>query len=266
MQVETIDFTDLIISNKKLGKGGYGAVFEGNWKKIGGKRVAIKVVRSSATDLREIQVWNSLPSHPNITMLFGVASTKYSTYIVTELAVNGSLCDYLHSEMKNPSVDQSLAWASDVAHGMKHLHDHDIIHRDLKSANILLSSAWVAKLCDFGTARELMHTTTTELAGTYRWMPPEIMRAAEARINKKCDLFSYGMILYELFAHKKPYADLDGDVEVVTKVLAGKRPSIPRTLPRYLRQLLKSCWKEDPSQRPTFDDFCTSLQSQKNKN
>ena len=261
MQVVIIDLSDLDIGDRKLGKGGFGEVYEGNWKKNGGKKVAVKVIRSSATGQlqREIQVWNSLPSHPHIVTLFGVACTKFMTYIVTEIAVKGSLFDYLHSEMKKPSVDLSLAWASDVAHGMKFLHDHDVIHRDLNSANVLLTNGWVAKLCDFGTARELTHTTTTEHAGTFRWMPPEIMRAAHARINKKCDLFSYGMILFELFAHKKPYANTGGDVEVATKVLAGKRPPVPSSLPRYLHKLLKKCWKEDPHQRPNFDDFVDKI-------
>ena len=164
-----------------------------------------------------------------------------------------------------PSVDQSLAWASDVAHGMKHLHDHDITHRDLKSANVLLTNEWVAKLCDFGSARELTHTVTTEQTGTYRWMSPEVMRSAIARINKKCDLFSYGMILVELFAHEIPYADLHDNVEVLFSVTRGERPPIPPTLPPYLHDLIKKCWKEDPYQRPSFDDFVKAFSLTKRK-
>ena len=190
-----------------------------------------------------------------------MASGKHVNYIVTELATNGSLFDYLHIEKKKPSVDQSLAWASDVAHGMKHLHDQNIIHRDLKSANVLLMSGWVAKLCDFGTARELTHTTTTEHAGTYRWMSPEIMRSATGRINKKCDLFSYGMILFELFAHEIPYADLRDNIDVLLSVRDGKRPPIPPTLPLYLHDLIQKCWEEDPYLRPTFDDFVNEMKT-----
>ena len=162
MQVITCDLSDLDIGNTRLGKGGYGDVYEGSWKKDGG-RVAVKVIRSSATAmvLREIRTWSSLPSHPNVITLFGVVYEKFLTYIVTELATNGSLFDYLHIEKNFPSLDRSLTWASHVAHGMKHLHDHNIIHRDLKSANVLLASGWVAKLCDFGCAREsLQHSST----------------------------------------------------------------------------------------------------------
>ena len=159
VQVITIDLSDLDIGDTRLGKGGYGDVYEGKWKKGRGKRVAVKVIRSSATEmvLREIRTWSSLPSHTNIISFFGVVYEKFLTYIVTELATNGSLFDYLHVKKNSPSVDLSLVWASQVAHGMKHLHDHDIIHRDLKSANVLLAIGWVAKLCDFGSARELSH-------------------------------------------------------------------------------------------------------------
>ena len=236
-------------------------MYEGYLETGGGMMVAVKVTRSSGSDAlpQEIKVWGSLPRHPNIITLIGVATAKLVVYIVTELAMNGSLFDYLHMEKRTPPVHQSLAWASDVARGMKHLHDNNIIHRDLKSANVLLTSEWVAKLCDFGTAREVTHTTTTEHAGTYRWMSPEIMRSAYARINKKCDLFSYGMVLFELFAHETPYADLRDNVDVLVSVTSGKRPPIPPTLPPYLHDLLRSCWEEDPYLRPTFDDFVNKI-------
>ena len=252
-----MNLSDLHIGDKRLGRGGFGSVFEGKWKKGGGMTVAVKVIPSSglATMPQEIEVWRFLPQHQNIIKLIGVASVRFQTYIVTELAINGSLHDHLHVEKKMPSVDQSLAWASDVAHGMKHLHDHDITHRDLKSANVLLTSGWVAKICDFGSARELTHTVTTEQTGTYRWMPPEIMRKATARINKKCDLFSYGMILFELFAHQLPYAEWDDEIDVLLRVMSGERPPIPPTLPSYLHDLIKRCWDKDPHLRPMFDDF-----------
>ena len=258
IQVLKIAFPDLEIGNM-LGQGGFGCVYEGKWKEGGGMKVAIKVMRGNDPEAQEVKIWGSLPPHRNITALIGVALHSVSTYIVMEVAMNGSLFNYLHTDKKTPSVKQSLAWASDVAHGMKHLHDHDIIHRDLKSPNVLLTSEWVAKLCDFGCARELTHTVTTDQAGTYRWMSPEIMMKATARINKKCDLFSYGMILFELFAHKKPYSDLENAVDVLESVRNGVRPPIPPTLPSHLHDLLKSCWEEDPKLRPTFDNFVKNI-------
>ena len=151
IQVVKINFPDLEIG-KRLGKGGFGCVYEGKWKKGGGMTVAVKVMQGNDPEAQEIKIWESLPPHRNITALIGVALHSVSTYIVMEVAMNGSLFNYLHTDKKTPSVKQSLAWASDVAHGMKHLHDHDIIHRDLKSPNVLLTSEWVAKLCYFRSA------------------------------------------------------------------------------------------------------------------
>ena len=261
MQVVSIDYAQLHIG-KELGRGGFGVVFEGRWKEYGGMNVAIKKAQSSENLDREIKIWGSLPRHQNIITLFGAASTELDTYLVIELATNGSLHKFLHKRKNIPSIDQSLTWASQVASAMKHLHDHDVIHRDLKSDNVLLSDKWVTKICDFGTARELTHATTTKQAGTRRWMSPEVMQATEAKINKKCDLFSYGMILFELFAHEIPYADIHDEVEVVKQVCEGKRPPIPPTLPLYLHNVLQSCWEDDPSKRPIFDEIIKKIASQ----
>ena len=149
-----------------------------------------------------------------------------------------------------------------MAQGMQHLHNHDNIHRDLKSANVLLSSAMAAKVCDFGTAQYLSHTTVqTGPAGTPRWMAPEVMEAVEANINKKCDSFSFGMVVYELFVHKVPYYDTPGDSVVCMKVLQGERPPIPPTTPQYLHSLLTLCWETDPQKRPTFQDNTKRLEN-----
>ena len=260
-QVLHIKLSDYDIGVTMLGKGQFGRVYKAHCKKSG-CAVAVKVMQSRGSEElpQEIKVWHSLPPHQNIITLIGVAFERFNDYIVMELAVNGSLFDYLHTEKNTPSETQSLAWASNVAHGMKHLHDNRVIHRDLKSKNVLLTSELVAKLCDFGTARELEHTTTTtEQAGTYRWMSPEIMRETKARINNKCDLFSYGMILFELFAHQIPYAGSDDKVQLLLKVTGGERPPIPPTLPENLHDLLKSSWEDNPHLRPTFDDFIKVL-------
>lgn len=104
--------------------------------------VAIEKTASSESLEEGIKIWSSLPQHPNTIIRLGVASSSFNTYLVTELATNGSLYKFLYDEKKKPTVDQSLAWASDTARAMKHLHDHDIIHHDLKSANILFSDTW----------------------------------------------------------------------------------------------------------------------------
>ena len=246
-----------------LGKGGFGAVYEAKWKK---KTVAVKVCPGNLVEnlSREIEILSSLPPHPNVITFFGVAlsSDAISTCIITELAPNGSLYDYLHVKKEEPSLDQSLAWVQQVASGMQHLHSNNVVHRDLKSGNILLCLGFLAKVCDFGTARTLAKTATTTQKGTYRWMAPEIMEGVETSITKMCDVYSFGMVVYEIFSHKIPYADLPTDALVGVAVLQGKLPSIPAPLPLFLHPLLKSCWKKEPNQRPQFNAIVEAIQTE----
>ena len=247
----------------RLGKGGFGTVYEATWKK---KVVAAKVCPGNLLEdlSREIQILCSLPSHPHMITFFGAAlsSDGVSTYIITELAPHGSLYDYLHNKREEPSPDQSLAWAQQIASGMQHLHANNVVHRDLKSGNILLALGLLAKVCDFGTARTLAKTAKTTQKGTYRWMAPEVVEDVEANITKMCDVFSYGMVLYEIFDRKIPFADIPGDAVAGVAVLQGKRPPIPANLPQYLHPVLKACWKKDPNQRPQFETIVLAIVTQ----
>ena len=261
-----INFQQLELLNE-VGQGGFGTVYRGKWLANRGEVVAVKKCPIAGKKLdpnipREVSILHSLPKHPHIISFYGIALNYPDLFIVTEFARNGSLFNYLHKEKQVLTVDQSLAWALEVAQGMEHLHNHDIIHRDLKSANILLSARMVAKVCDFGTARYLANTTAqTGAAGTFRWMAPEVMEAVEANINKKCDSFSYGMVVYELLVHQVPYYDTPGDGVVCMKVMQGERPVIPSTIPQYLHFLLTACWETDPHKRPNFQNIVQRLQN-----
>ena len=206
----------------------------------------------------EVKLQQSLSSHPNILPLLGVAHSKdmFSAYICMERA-DMSLYQYLYKKKRKPSPQQSLNWALQIARGVHHIHQHGLAHRDLKSANVLLFERKnILKICDFGSAKVLEVTATkTGETGTYRWMAPEFIEKNVEKINQRCDMFSFGMILYELFVHEVPYAESKSEIEVALSIRDKKRPSIPSKLPNYLKVLMTQCWEHSAYARPTSADI-----------
>ena len=226
---------------------------------MAGKTIAVKKMDCDKNAIpHEVETLSSLPPHPNVLPLLGVAhaSDGFTVYVCMELA-DKSLYNYLHTEKKKPSFQQSTKWAVQIARGMQHVHQNGLAHRDLKSANVLLfDKEDNAKICDFGTARLLEHTATaTGMTGTFRWMAPEFNYKAGTKINQRCDVFSYGMILYEIFVHEIPYSDIDDDIAVDSSIRDGKRPMIPPELPSHIQELMQSCWEHQPHDRPTFEEI-----------
>ena len=248
--------SDLVVSKDRLGGGAQGMVFRGTWKGI---PVAVK--KCLQPDPTDVGILLSLGSHPNVIQLYGVVVEQISCLIVTELVKDGSLFDFLFKQNKVPSDDQRSCWMKDIAMGMEFLHHHGIAHRDLKSGNVLLGKT--AKLCDFGTARSLDHTTAqSTVTGTYRWMAPEIVSDPNARINKKCDVYSYAMVLYELVTLKLPFHDAPTDQMAMVGAVTGKRPSLPESdseCAPFLRRLITTCWDADPKARPSFEEINVAL-------
>lgn len=260
---QIIDITELDLEEEISG-GAFGIVYRGKLKD--GTHVAVKRCRRPLDQSElpsEVALLHSVSHHRNIISLIGVAFNPFDIFIVTELAKEGSLFNYIHEKHQQPTAKDSHKWGMEVAQAMEYLHMNHIIHRDLKSANILVMDGGSVKLCDFGTARELVGTTEqTGMMGTYRWMAPEVMERVDGKINPKCDAFSYGMVLYELFTGTIPYADTSNKLEVACKILEGVRPPLPSTLSRYLKLLMLACWEKDPHHRPTFKKIVRALDSE----
>ncbi len=253
-QVLEIAYSDLQFI-KPIGRGSAGSVFQGVWKSKG-LEVAIKRVLVYPS-MREIQILNKL-RHPNVITFYGAVTVVHEFSIVTELAEMGSLFLYL-KEHPEPCLEQSMRWAKEVAQGIRYLHQNNIIHRDLKSGNVLLTSSLAAKICDFGSAKESYHDSTilSSKTGTVAWMSPEALR--KDRISKAWDVYSYGVLLWELQTHQVPFSGIPEDV-LRAKVIAGERPQIPpkKVIPR-LAFLMQMCWVGDPKRRPEFDYIISVL-------
>ena len=224
---------------------------------LAGKSVAVKRMECEKNEVPpEVELNGSLPPHPNLLPLLGVTHSQdgFNIFVCMELA-DKSLYQFLHTEKKKPSLRQSVNWSTQIAKALHHLHQNRLAHYNLKSTNVLLFEREdITKLCD---CRPPLHSdqSTSGVARTHRWMAPEVTCGSKtgAMVTQHCDVFSYGMVLYEAFAHQLPFSDVEEGYDVVPLIRAGKRPAVPQELPLHVRQLMQTCWKQEPQDRPPFD-------------
>ncbi|KAI4375811.1 hypothetical protein MLD38_013637 [Melastoma candidum] len=246
----------------KVASGSYGDLYKGTYC---GQDVAIKVLKPERvnSDLQkefaqEVYIMRKV-RHKNVVQFIGACTKSPSLCIVTEFMSGGSVYDYLHKQKGVFKLPTLLKVAIDVSKGMDYLHQNNIIHRDLKAANLLMDENEVVKVADFGVARVKSHSgVMTAETGTYRWMAPEVIE--HKPYDHKADVFSFGVVLWELLTGKLPYellTPLQAAVGVVQKCL---RPTIPKNTHPKLVELLERCWQQDPELRPDFSEIITVLQ------
>ena len=200
--------------------------------------------------------------HPNVILLMGAVTEPPNLSIVTEFLHRGSLYKLLHRPQP-PGVRAALnesrrmRMALDVAKGMHYLHSCDpiIVHRDLKSPNLLVDKHWVVKVCDFGLSRMKNHTflSSKSNAGTPEWMAPEVLRNEPS--DEKSDIFSFGVIFWELITMAEPWSGLN-PMQVVGAVgFAGNRLAVPEDADPEVRAVCEDCWRAAPARRPSFLDL-----------
>ncbi|ETV95675.1 TKL protein kinase, variant [Aphanomyces invadans] len=185
--------------------------------------------------------------HPNVVEFIGACIEPPNLCFVMELC-SMSLYDQLHGTNEPISVSALVKMATSIASAMQYLHSLTpaIVHRDLKSQNVLLDATGTVKLCDFGLV-----CTKEGTAGTPAYMPPELL--AGKPFSKAVDVHMFGMLLWEMFARDIPFRGYAVD-DIQRKVLHGDRPSIPTIdCPPSCQDLMRQCWSAEPSHRPTFD-------------
>ncbi|KAJ0077178.1 hypothetical protein Patl1_35862 [Pistacia atlantica] len=197
--------------------------------------------------------------HKNVVQFIGACTKPPSLCIVTEFMSGGSVYDYLHKQKGVFKLPSLIKVAIDVSKGMNYLHQNNIIHRDLKAANLLMDENEVVKVADFGVARvKAQSGVMTAETGTYRWMAPEVIE--HKPYDHKADVFSFGIVLWELLTGKLPYEYLTPLQAAVGVVQKGLRPTIPKNAHPKLAELLEKCWQQDPALRPDFSEIIEVLQ------
>uniref|UniRef100_A0A6N2L6G8 non-specific serine/threonine protein kinase n=1 Tax=Salix viminalis TaxID=40686 RepID=A0A6N2L6G8_SALVM len=256
-----IDPKHLKMGNK-VASGSYGDLYKGTYCS---QEVAIKILKPERVNsdmqkefAQEVYIMRKV-RHKNVVQFIGACTKLPSLCIVTEFMSGGSVYDYLHKQKGVFKLPTLLKAAIDVSKGMNYLHQNNIIHRDLKAANLLMDENEVVKVADFGVARVQAQTgVMTAETGTYRWMAPEVIE--HKPYDHKADVFSFGIVLWELLTGKLPYeylTPLQAAVGVVQKCL---RPTIPKNTQPKLAELLEHTWKQDPALRPDFSEIIEILQ------
>ncbi|XP_071930580.1 uncharacterized protein [Coffea arabica] len=254
-----IEFSELTIQTR-IGIGFFGEVFHGIWNGI---QVAVKVFLEQDLTLENIEDFCTEISilsrvrHPNVILFLGACTNPPRLSMVTEYMEMGSLYYLIHGsgQKKKLSWRRRLKMLCDICRGLSCLHRMKIVHRDLKSANCLVNKHWTVKICDFGLSRVLMTTPMKDYssAGTPEWMAPELIR--NEPFTEKCDIFSFGVIIWELCTLNKPWHGVPS-VQVVDAVANdGKRLDVPDG---PLGKLILDCWGE-PDERPSCQDILSRL-------
>ncbi|CAE8624171.1 unnamed protein product [Polarella glacialis] len=256
-----------------VGKGVTAEVFRGEWK---GKEVCIKQIllgkkitshKHQVAFSREVSVLSKL-KHPHLLELFGVCFGN-KLCVITEFCSGGSLFELLHNCYEiELQWSQKTKMATDVASAMHYLHTFkpQIIHRDLKSLNLLLAkpvldskTTPIVKVADLGLARmkdmDAEWEKMTKSVGTCHWMAPEVI---SGRYDVKADVYSYAMCLFEIICRQVPFEDEEG-ADVINLIGSGKRPelqeAVPPGCPKGLTELMVKCWDQEPDARPEFSSI-----------
>ncbi|KAI5447998.1 serine/threonine/tyrosine-protein kinase HT1 [Lathyrus oleraceus] len=256
----TIDMSKLLIGHK-FAHGAHSRLYHGEYKE---ETVAVKIIRVPDDDdngdlasrlenqfVREVTLLSRL-HHRNVIKFIAASSNPPVYCIITEYISEGSLRAYLHKlERKTISHEKLITFALDIAHGMQYIHSQGVIHRDLKPENILIDEESRLKLADFGIAcEEAVCDLLADDPGTYRWMAPEMIKRKS--YGRKVDVYSFGLILWELLTGTIPYEDMNPIQAAFAVVNKKLRPIIPPNCPPAMRALIEQCWSLQPDKRPDF--------------
>ncbi|XP_062220518.1 uncharacterized protein LOC133919950 [Phragmites australis] len=260
---------------RELGSGTYGAVYHGKWR---GCDVAIKRIKAScftgrpsererliADFWKEALILSSL-HHPNVVSFYGVVrdGPDGSLATVTEFMVNGSLKQFLRKKDRTIDRRKRVILAMDAAFGMEYLHGKNIVHFDLKCENLLVNmrdpQRPICKIGDLGLSKVKQHTLVSGgIRGTLPWMAPELLSGKSNMVSEKIDVYSFGIVMWELLTGEEPYSDMRAAEIIGGIVNDSLRPQIPSWCDPEWKALMESCWASDPADRPSFTDISQRL-------
>eukprot|EP00250_Pteridium_aquilinum_P002112 c12315_g1_i1 orf=493-4239(+) len=262
---------------RELGSGTFGTVYHGKWR---GTDVAIKRIKAScftgrqaerdrlvADFWREAYILGQL-HHPNVVAFYGVVPDGPGGTLatVTEYMVNGSLKQVLQNKDRALDRRKRLLIAMDAAFGMEYLHGKNVVHFDIKCENLLVNlrdtQRPICKVGDLGLSKVKQQTFVSGgVRGTLPWMAPELLNGSSSLVSEKVDVFSFGIVMWELLTGEEPYANMHYGAIIGGIVNNTLRPTVPRWCDPAWRSLMEKCWAADPEERPTFLEIANTLRA-----
>ena len=246
---------------EKIGTGGTSIIHKTVWKETG-EIVAVKVFNESERKeaiLHEVSMM-SLLKHPNVLPVYarGCIHGEYAIqmFSISPFAEKSSL--YHAIQENDPTFNFAIRYQVliQIAHAIEYLHSLEIIHRDIKSLNILLTKNYQVYVGDVGSSR-VQDVTMTCNTGTVSWMAPEMFSTQS--YTKSIDVYSFSMLLFEVIFSKVPFTELN-HFEVPGAVVKGTRPQLPFDISKPWYKLMSSMWNGKPQKRPTISEVLLSME------
>uniref|UniRef100_A0A671PF63 Tyrosine-protein kinase n=2 Tax=Sinocyclocheilus anshuiensis TaxID=1608454 RepID=A0A671PF63_9TELE len=245
---------------KELGSGQFGVVRLGKWRAQ--HKVAIKTINEGAMSdddfIEEAKIMT-----PSCVSLFGMLTTssfRRPICIVTEFMENGCLLHFLQQHSRTLGRVQLLFMCQDICEGMEYLEQSSFIHRDLAARNCLVNERNAVKVCDFGMTRYVLDNQYTSSMGSrfpVKWSPPEVLHFN--KFSNKSDVWSFGVLMWEVFSEGKTPFENCSNLEVVEKVTQGGRLYRPHRASAHIYNIMYRCWHERPHGRPPFSELLQNI-------
>ena len=271
IQLSSGDYVQILYDDE-LGHGNFGTVYEGRMR---GMRVAVKqlLVQDSRNYQRELGALSALGNSERVVKFYGSVRNGNIAYIVMEYC-SFSLFGYLHNSDDDPlDAETILRWMSQLAEGIQFLHAKDLVHRDIKTHNVLVENDQI-KIADFGLAKAFRRadsaasmTNYAYAQGTFEYMAPELFDPPSFGLSRgseythKSDVYAFGVVLWECATRQKPYAEVEHVLALAQMVPKGERPrgGLRTELPGDYAELMSQCWHQERRERPSADEIVERL-------
>uniref|UniRef100_A0A4W3I7F5 non-specific serine/threonine protein kinase n=1 Tax=Callorhinchus milii TaxID=7868 RepID=A0A4W3I7F5_CALMI len=261
---------DEVVLVKRIGSGSFGTVYKGKWH----GDVAVKILKVTDPTPEQLQAFRNevqvlrKTRHVNILLFMGYMTT-FNLAIVTQWCEGSSLYKHLHVQDTKFQTFQLIDIARQAAQGMDYLHAKNIIHRDMKSNNIFLHEGLTVKIGDFGLATVKSRWSGSQQVeqptGSILWMAPEVIRMEEVNpYSFQSDVYSYGIVLYELMTGDLPYSHVNNRDQIIFMVgrgfLTPDLSKLYKNCPKTMKRLVSDCVSREKEQRPLFPQILASVE------